>query len=108
MDRAKTFYEAVLQHKLERLPGTDLEMFAFPMDSGAAGATGALVRMPGARSGGNSTIVYFVTHDCALPAARAAQSGGKIFKGKFSIGQYGFIAHVIDTEGNIFGVHSMK
>jgi predicted enzyme related to lactoylglutathione lyase len=29
-------------------------------------------------------------------------------KDKFSIGQYGFIALVTDTEGNVIGLHSMK
>lgn len=29
-------------------------------------------------------------------------------KPKFAIGQYGFIALVYDTEGNVFGLHSMK
>jgi predicted enzyme related to lactoylglutathione lyase len=27
---------------------------------------------------------------------------------KRSIGQYGFIALVLDTEGNMFGLHSMQ
>jgi len=35
-------------------------------------------------------------------------SGGSIHKKKFSIGQYGFISLAIDTEGNMFGLHSMK
>ena len=108
MNRARTFYETVLQLKLEKLPGTDLEMIAFPMNGNAPGAAGALVRMPGVSSGGNSTLVYFVSDDCAVPAARVAASGGKVFKDKFSIGQYGFIALALDTEGNMFGIHSMK
>ena len=69
---------------------------------------GALVRMGGVPSGGNSTIVYFICDDCAVEEGRIEPSGGKIMKKKFSIGEYGFISLVFDTEGNMFGLHSMK
>ena len=58
-------------------------------------------------SGGNSTLVYFGCEDCAVEAARVVPAGGKIFREKASIGQYGFIALAIDTEGNMIGLHSM-
>ena len=69
---------------------------------------GALVKMQGVPSGGNSTLVYFGCEDCSVEEGRATKSGGRIHKNKFSIGQYGFISLVIDTEGNMFGLHSMK
>ena len=83
-------------------------MWAFPMQAERYGAPGALVRMPGFPSGANSVLVYFSCADCAVEAARAASSGGKVEKEKFSIGQYGYIALVIDTEGNMIGLHSMQ
>jgi len=43
-----------------------------------------------------------------LSIRTCAKSGGRIHKKKFSIGQYGFISLAIDTEGNMFGLHSMK
>jgi predicted enzyme related to lactoylglutathione lyase len=52
--------------------------------------------------------VYFRCDDCAVEAKRAAASGGRVMKDKFGIGQYGFIALAFDTEGNLFGLHSMK
>lgn len=108
MRRAKTFYENVLSIKLARLDGVDLEMWAFPMQPESYGAPGALVQMPGFPSGANSVLVYFICADCAEEAARAANSGGRIEKEKFSIGQYGYISLVIDTEGNMIGLHSMR
>jgi uncharacterized protein len=108
MARARAFYDLVFATRLERLEGPDIEMWAFPMEPDRAGATGALVKMEGFPSGGNSTIVYFTCSDCAVEAKRASESGGKIFKEKFSIGQYGFIALVLDTEGNMIGLHSMQ
>lgn len=108
MPRAKAFYEATLGVALTKLDSGDLEMWAFPMQHGTSGSAGALVRMPGVPSGGNSTLVYFSCTDCAVDAARAEKAGGRIFKPKFSIGQWGHIALVFDTEGNMIGLHSMQ
>lgn len=110
MSRAKSFYEAVLGVRLVKLesPIPGMELWSFPMEQNGAGATGALVKMEGCPSGGNSTIVYFSCADCAVEAKRASSSGGQIFKDKFSIGPHGFIALVTDTEGNMIGLHSMQ
>ncbi|PQO96612.1 lactoylglutathione lyase [Massilia phosphatilytica] len=112
LKRARAFYEAVFETKLDNLvPEGDaggLEMWAFTGDPNAGGAAGAIVKMEGCKAGGNSTIVYFSCADCAVEAARAAANGGRIFKDKFSIGQYGHIALVEDTEGNMIGLHSMN
>jgi predicted enzyme related to lactoylglutathione lyase len=107
MPRAKAFYQTVLGRTLEKL-NTDLDMWAFPMDVNSVGAAGALVRMDGMTSGGNSTLVYFACEDCAVEAKRTLEAGGGVFKNKMSIGEYGFIALAYDTEGNMFGLHSMK
>ena len=72
------------------------------------GASGALVKMKEEPSGGNCVLVYFTCADCAAEAARAASSGGQIVREKMSIGQYGFIALIRDTEGNMIGLHSMR
>jgi len=108
MDRSKNFYEAVLQVALQRLNSPGMEMWAFPMNMENTGASGALVKMAGFPSGGNSTLVYFSCVDCGTEAGRVAKAGGRIQKQKFSIGEYGFIALAFDTEGNMFGLHSMK
>src|SRR5689334_3356832 len=89
LPRAKAFYEAVLQVRLERLPSPEVEMWAFAMQPERPGASGALVKMPGFPGGGNSTLVYFSCADCAVEARRAVAAGGKIVKDKFSIGPYG-------------------
>jgi predicted enzyme related to lactoylglutathione lyase len=105
--RAKAFYEGVLNVQLQKLPSGDLEMWAFPGEPNGPGASGALVRMAGVPSGG-STLVYFHSEDCAIEAARVAAAGGRIHRDKLSIGQFGFIVLAVDTEGNMFGIHSMK
>jgi predicted enzyme related to lactoylglutathione lyase len=104
--RAKKFYESVFEIRLERLKNPELELWAFPMSMDRWGAGGALVKMPGVPSGGNSTLVYFSCADCAVEEARVVKFGGEIHKAKTSIGQYGFISLVTDTEGNMIGLHS--
>ncbi len=106
--RARKFYETVFQVKLDKLSDANPELWSFAGSQTSYGAPGALARMEGVRSGGNSTLVYFSCADCAVEAKRSVAAGGRIEKEKFSIGQYGFIALVFDTEGNLFGLHSMK
>ena len=108
MPRAKTFYECVFAVQLQKLESFDLEMWAFPMQENGTGAMGALVKMDGCPSGGNSTMVYFSCADCAIEAKRVTENGGQVHREKFAIGQYGFISLVSDTEGNMIGLHSMQ
>jgi predicted enzyme related to lactoylglutathione lyase len=108
MNRAKVFYETVFATRLEKLESPGIDLWAFPMQREGYGAPGALAKMEGCPSGGNSTVVYFHCADCAVESKRSTAAGGKIFKEKFSIGQYGFIALVLDTEGNMIGLHSMQ
>lgn len=109
--RAKQFYESVLSVNLDLLSDpndTSIEMFSFPSDMEKYGASGALVKMKGVTSGGNSTLIYFSCEDCAVEESRVEAAGGHIQKPKMSIGEYGFISLSIDSEGNMFGLHSMK
>lgn len=107
MGRAKRFYEAVFQGKLQKLDSPGMEMWAFPMEMNAPGAAGALVKLQGVPSGG-STLVYFRCDDCASEEARVLEAGGTIHKKKFSIGEYGYISLAVDPDGNMLGLHSMK
>jgi predicted enzyme related to lactoylglutathione lyase len=107
MERARAFYEKTLQVTLERLEMPGLEMWMFPMLDDRPGAPGALVRMEGMTPGAGGTVIYFSCVDCAEDAARAAKNGGTVIKEKFPIGDYGFVAFVRDTEGNMIGLHSI-
>ena len=110
MARAKKFYESVFGLTLTRLesPIPGMEFWSFPMRENAPGAAGALVRMEGKDPGGGGTLIYFSCADCRVEAEKAAANGGRIFREKFAIGQYGFISLVFDTEGNMIGLHSMQ
>ena len=118
MERAKGFYEAVLGVTLEKMApptaemDTEMEMWTFPFDkeSGMSiyGSGGMLVKMADMPAGGSGTIVYFACDDCAVPAVRAAEQGGKLCQEKTSIGEHGFYSLAQDTEGNTIGFHSMQ
>lgn len=106
MERAKAFYQGVLGVELQPVESSMMEMWAFPMVEGGAGAGGALAKMEHVPSGGNSTLIYFNCDDCAVEAGRIEEFGGKLAVKKMSIGEHGFIAVGVDTEGNSFGLAS--
>lgn len=108
MDRARKFYETTFKVTLERIESPEVEMWTFPMKTESPGCAGALVKMTGKDSGVGGTLVYFPGEDCGAMAASAVDNGGRIQTPKKSIGPHGFIAHVLDTEGNLIGLHSMK
>ena len=108
MDRARKFYEAVFAVKLEELqaPFPGIEMWCFPMFEDGGGAAGALVKKEGLSSDGMGVLIYFSSQDCAIEASRVVDSGGTLHQKKMAIGIYGNIAIAMDTEGNMFGIHS--
>ena len=110
MDRAMAFYETVFQQQLELIgdPTGETVMRSFPANMGAYGAAGALVKSPHARPGPGGTLIYFSVDDCAVEQARVAEAGGKVLRPKFSIGEFGWVALCADTEGNLFGLSSMR
>ena len=108
MERARRFYESVLQVKLNKLGSSGADLWAFPQSFTNYGASGALAKMEGFSSGGNSTLVYFSCADCGAAEKRIVAAGGRILKESFSIGEYGSIVLAFDTEGNMFGLHSMQ
>lgn len=110
MERAKRFYEAVFQKPLARLdaPDPEIEMWTFPMEQNGPGAAGALCKMKGFGPSAGGTLIYFQCEDCAVEEARVVNAGGRVEKPKQSIGQYGAISIVWDSEGNLIGLHSMK
>jgi len=110
MNRAVSFYETVLQQKLEPIgdPTGETQMMSFPTDMGVYGAGGALVKSPYARPGVGGTLVYLSVGDCANEESRVVAAGGKVVRPKFSIGEFGWVSLCEDTEGNMFGFSSMK
>lgn len=110
MARACAFYGTVLDVEFTDLTDPtefSLQMKAFPSDMDNYGASGALVCMSDMPAGQNSVLVYFACDDCAVEESRIEAAGGSIMRPKFAIGDYGFITLAKDTEGNMFGLHSL-
>ncbi|HQX58593.1 MAG: VOC family protein [Rhodoferax sp.] len=110
MNRAVSFYESVLRQKLLPIgdPTGETQMMSFPADMGVYGAGGALVKSSYARPGAGGTLVYFSVEDCTKEESRIVAAGGKVVRPKFSIGEFGWVTMCEDTEGNLFGLSSMK
>lgn len=106
MNRAKKFYASVLGKELQDMDMPNMELAAFPMIQGGEYSTGALIKADGYEPSQTGTVVYFSCEDVNNELAKVEASGGKIVVPKSSIGQHGFIAHIIDTEGNKVALHS--
>jgi predicted enzyme related to lactoylglutathione lyase len=104
IDRAAAFYESLLGSKLRRETFGGMPYAVFPSE--APGIGGALAQ-DAQRKPGAATLVYFNTEgklDAVL--ARAAAAKATTLLPKTAIGKDGFIAILVDSEGNTFGLHS--
>jgi len=107
MKRAKKFYEEVFGFQLSLNEMDTVEMAWFPMQEHAAGATGTLVKGEGYQPSPAGSLVYFSVEDIEGILRKVNQGGGKTLVPKTSIGEYGFMTHFQDCEGNRVAVHSM-
>lgn len=112
MERAKKFYSQVLNMEITDAPVMDgmgnMQMAFFPYVENQPNSSGALIKMDGVCAGMGGTMIYFQSEDCAVEESRVEAAGGKVHQPKMSIGEFGFCSMCIDTEGNMFGLHSMK
>jgi uncharacterized protein len=110
MERAVAFYEHVLGQKLGEIgdPTGETQMMSFSGDMTSYGASGALVKSEHSGPGVGGTMVYFSVEDCSVEEPKVVAAGGNIVRPKFSIGEFGWVTLCEDTEGNRFGLSSMK
>lgn len=110
MSRAKKFYGAVMGVELTDMPpmGDDSEMSAFPWVEGAPFAAGALLKSKEYKPSSDGVVIYFHSEDVSVELGRVEANGGNVLFPKMAIGEHGFIAHFIDTEGNRVALHSQK
>ena len=110
LKRATLFYEKVFDRKLEQIndPTGESQMMIFPSDMTVYGAGGALTKTPHGKPGAGGTMIYFSVEDCSKQESRVPLAGGKVLRPKFSIGKFGWVTLCEDSEGNIFGLNSMK
>ena len=107
-DKAKKFYETLFGAEIMEMPFPNGRYGMLPSDM-QNGVGGGLAQGEGFESSDKGTIAYLNGgDDLDIPLSRIEQAGGKIIMPKTSIGQNGFMAHFLDTEGSRVALHSMK
>ena len=108
-DRAVKFYSNILGNEIRVETFMGQKLGFFPME-GMEGVSGDLVPPgPGNKPSANGTSVYLSCEGIIDEViGRIELSGGKIVNPKTKIGDMGWIAMIMDTEGNMVGLHSFK
>ena len=105
--RALNFYNQVLGAELQPIEMDGVKMGFFPHSDGGVG--GAVVYGEGYQPASEGSIIYLNGGaDLSVPLARVEQAGGKIVMPKTGIGENGFYAMFLDSEGNRVAFHSMN
>jgi uncharacterized protein len=110
LDRAVKFYESIFSLKLIPMDTPNLKMRMFPiedmMNIGGALVYNAEFYKPSSSDG---PLIYLNGNpDVQNILERVEKSGGKILIPKTEISpDYGYMAVIIDTEGNRIGLHSI-
>ncbi len=107
--RAKNFYETILAIEIIEMPFPYGKYGMFPADMENGSVGGGLMQSEGSNPSKDGSVVYLNGgEDLSVSLSKVEQAGGKIIMPKTSIGNNGFMAHFIDTEGNRVALHSMK
>jgi uncharacterized protein len=109
LGRAATFYETIFDIKLNPLETPEIKMRLFPLED-MMGVGGAIVDSGGFHkpSATDGPLLYLNANpDVQNILDKVEAAGGKIIVPKTAIGEYGFMAAFIDTEGNRMALHSV-
>jgi predicted enzyme related to lactoylglutathione lyase len=107
LDRAIRFYSAVLAAPVEKEEAAagDVPLGWLPTPDG--GRMGCLCVVDGFKPSGEGIMVYFGVNGRLKEAVAAVRAnGGTVQSDIHSIGEYGFRAEVLDSEGNSIALHS--
>ncbi len=108
--RAKHFYESIFDMKMESQNMMGMEMAFFPAEPGSGKANGGLVQSPNHKPSTDGVKVYLNANpNMDTVMARVEAAGGKVVMPKMKISdEVGYMAFILDTEGNSIGIHSMN
>ncbi len=101
-ERAKRFYEALFDWKMELPPGmTDYYLIETEDLNGGRGVGGGL----GKRGDpGQGITSYFGVNSVDEYSVRIEKLGGKVIQPKMTVPGWGYLAICLDTENNMFGL----
>jgi len=110
LERATKFYETIFGLKLNPLDLPNIKMRMFPIDD-MMGVGGAIVDSGGFHkpSVTDGPLIYLNGNpDVQNILNKVEAAGGKVMVPKTEISpEYGYMAVIIDTEGNRIGLHSI-
>jgi predicted enzyme related to lactoylglutathione lyase len=108
LDRAVKFYEAIFKITLKVEDMMGMKMAVFPHERDGVSVGGALVQAENYEPSTAGTLPYLNGgDDLNTILSRVEKAGGKVIMPKMQIGENGYIAMFIDSEGNKIGLHSM-
>jgi predicted enzyme related to lactoylglutathione lyase len=107
-ERARRFYETVLETPLAAQQFGPGRIAIFPR--GEPAMTGCLDEASSSRPCAGGTVVYFKIADGRLDRALGLveRAGGSIAAEKTEIQGVGWVAQILDTEGNRVGLHAIS
>ncbi len=111
IDRAKTFYETILDITMVKRSDGQEEAVFFPFNPNIVQATSGRVTGVLSKTARNSpsatgTLVYInASPDIQTVLDKVEQAGGKMVTARMQI-PAGYIALIIDSEGNKIGLHA--
>ncbi len=111
LDRATKFYEAIFGVSLVPLDLPNIKMRMFPLDDMMTGVGGALLDSRGFHkpSATDGPLIYLNGNpDVQTVLDKVEAAGGKILVPKTEISpDYGYMAVILDSEGNRIALHSV-
>ena len=112
LDRAQKFYEAIFGFSMIPMEMPNFKMRMFPIDDPMTAIGGAVVSSGGFHkpSATDGPLIYLNGNpDVQQVLDKVVAAGGSVMVPKTQISaEYGFMAVIIDTEGNRIGLHSMQ
>src|SRR5712672_3675003 len=97
-NRARVFYETILDSKMHLMEAMGMKSAFFPADLQGGGIGGCIIQGEGYEPSVNGSLIYLnggIDLNISLDKVEAA--GGKILMSKTAIGPNGFMAHFLDT-----------
>ena len=108
--RAKKFYEAIFDIKMDEQEMMGMKMAFFPYEDMNGKVSGGLVQGPMHKPSADGAKVYLNGNpDLSVALGKVEAAGGKIVMPKTKISdEIGYMGFFIDTEGNAGALHSNK
>jgi len=107
-ERAVKFYSQILGANLQPMEMAGVKMAFLPADDGDIG--GAICSGEGYKPSAEGTLVYLnAGEDLSAPLSKVEKAGGKVVMPKTKISdEIGYMAYIMDSEGNKIALHSPK